>query len=72
MASDLFALGSSLYELVAGHQPYEGEEDSLIEEHFRGGQYPDVQHLLMGKVILGCWKSTFFDASAILDQIFND
>lgn len=64
--SDLFALGSVLYELVVGQYPYESLDDMTIEALYRQGSFPSVQGLFLGKVILRCWTARFQSASDIL------
>lgn len=54
--SDLFALGSTLYELVAGRKPYEGMSDESIESLFGEGKFPNTEGLLLDDIILGRWK----------------
>ncbi|KAF4448128.1 serine/threonine protein kinase [Fusarium austroafricanum] len=49
--SDLFALGSTLYELVAGSRPYEGKKDDVIEAHFMNHEYPSTEDVLLGDII---------------------
>ena len=66
--SDLFALGSSLYELVAGHRPYQGLDDALIDAFYRDSTFPPVEHLLIGKVITGCWMTEFASAQDAIQR----
>ncbi|RVX68343.1 hypothetical protein B0A52_07346 [Exophiala mesophila] len=49
--SELFALGSLLYELETARQPYSDKEDAEVEELFRQDQFPDTEGLILGKVI---------------------
>jgi len=64
--SDLFALGSALYELLVGQIPYEGQSDESIELLFRKGEFASTEGLLFGDVIMGCWKRKFSSAKDIL------
>ncbi|KAF2176869.1 kinase-like protein [Zopfia rhizophila CBS 207.26] len=64
--SDLFALGSSLYELMAGRTPYNGLEEQLIQSLFRLGKFPNTHGLLLGDIIMGCWTKEFSSAKDIL------
>ena len=65
--SDLFALGSSLYELVTGQSPYEGLSDESIELLFQKENFPSTETILLGDVIANCWKQKYHSAKDILD-----
>lgn len=64
--TDLFALGSVLYELVVGHRPYKDLDDHTIESLYEQRQFPNVEKLLFGEIILGCWKGRFLSAEEVL------
>lgn len=64
--SDLFALGSTLFELITGKEPYYDQPDESIEAFFREGIFPDVEGLLLGEIIKGCWTMRFLSAKEIL------
>ena len=66
VASDLFALGSVLYELVVGENPYEGLNDDTIVTLFEQGQFPSVKGLLLGNIIIRSWKMQFVSADDLL------
>jgi serine/threonine protein kinase len=52
--TDLFALGSTLYEIMTGEQPYCDLADEAVEERFRHGVFPDVATIPMGdQAVLG-------------------
>jgi serine/threonine protein kinase len=64
--SDLFAVGSAVYEIMTGHEPYE-HLDSIddmeeIESLFKDGKFPSTDHLLAGNVIQGCWRQRYDSA----------
>lgn len=65
VASDVFALGSSLYELVAGQRPYEGMEEQQIQWLFGVGSFPNTDGLLLGDMITCCWNKVFNSAEDI-------
>lgn len=64
--SDLFGLGSTLYELIIGKAPYEGLSSESIENLFRINVFPDVNNLPLGDLIMGCWVKKFRSAKDIL------
>lgn len=65
--SDLFALGSSLYELIAGQSPYEELDDESIGLLFEKECFPSTERLLLGTIITSCWKREFLSAEDMLD-----
>lgn len=64
--SDLFALGSCLYELVAGECPYEGEDDLVVMSLYEEGKLVNPENLYLGDIISGCWERRFSSADDIL------
>ncbi|KAM4060573.1 protein tyrosine kinase domain-containing protein [Hirsutella rhossiliensis] len=57
--SELFALGSTFYEIVEGKRPFEGLEEMAIQESFRDGLLPDLESLPLGNVIAKCWRQEY-------------
>jgi serine/threonine protein kinase len=53
--SDLFTLGSTLYEVMARKRPYKGMPDDAITKLYSEGIFPDVTSVLCGDAITGCW-----------------
>lgn len=52
--SDLFALGSALYELEYGSAPFVEMDDEVTTRRFTDGELPDVGGLRLRSLILGC------------------
>jgi len=65
--SDLFALGSTLFELVTGKAPYDGQPCESIEAFFGKGIFPSVEKLLLGEIIKRCWTIEFSSAKEVLE-----
>jgi hypothetical protein len=66
--SELFALGSMLYEIETTNKPYPDKNDGELEELFKADKYPDTGKLILGEVITKCWMAQYKDASeAIVD-----
>jgi serine/threonine protein kinase len=64
--SDLFAVGSAIYEIMTGHEPYE-HLDSIddmeeIEALIAAGKFPSTTNILAGNVIGGCWRQEYDSA----------
>ena len=67
VGSDLFALGSTLFDLTTGEAPYEGQPHESIEALFRDGIFPSVEGLLLGEITTGCWTTKFASAKEALE-----
>lgn len=78
---DIFSLGSVLYAIVKGHWPFrtgtgtfasteEMEEYEVsVDACFASGEFPSVEGLFGGDIILGCWDGTFSQASEIMAAV---
>lgn len=68
--TDLFALGSLLYEIMTGETPYQSCEDQEVEEYFRKGIFPTTKDVpLLGRIMLGCWRGAYESAEAVYQDI---
>ncbi|KAF1347693.1 kinase-like domain-containing protein [Delphinella strobiligena] len=70
--SDIFALGSALYELEAGTVPFVDKDDEAISACFQAGQFPDVEGLYFGPVIAACWRGSLRTARDLLAVFEKD
>ncbi|KFZ09773.1 hypothetical protein V502_08511 [Pseudogymnoascus sp. VKM F-4520 (FW-2644)] len=66
--SDLFALGSTLYEVITGNPPYKGKLDGDIAQLYSNGSFPDVTGILCEHIIMGCWEGRFMSAAEVLEN----
>jgi serine/threonine protein kinase len=65
--ADLFALGSTLYELMTESRPYAGLTDEVILEHYSKGGFAKTESLGgMGSIITKCWRGEYKDCSHIV------
>ncbi|OAL37098.1 hypothetical protein AYO20_03575 [Fonsecaea nubica] len=67
--TELFALGSLLYELSTGLEPYDDKPLSDITSLFRAKQFPPVGHLVLGPVINKCWMGQYTDTKELVGDI---
>jgi serine/threonine protein kinase len=68
--SELFALGSTLYEIMTGSIPYAGLSDSSIRAAYQKNDFPDINHLeALRDIITSCWQRQYQSADEILVDI---
>ncbi|KAG9247661.1 kinase-like domain-containing protein, partial [Calycina marina] len=80
-ATDIFSLGSVLYTILKGHWPYRAlrgsfdsleemeQYETLVDDRFKQGIFPDVKGLFGGEVIMGCWSQKYSDMNKILEDV---
>jgi len=57
MRTEMFALGSLLYEIISGRKPLENLSDEDVEHKYRSGEFPnEVLSMPLGNIILDCWN----------------
>ncbi|KAE9982211.1 hypothetical protein EG327_005920 [Venturia inaequalis] len=67
---DLFALGSTFYEVLTGESPYAECEEDEIRSLFSDSVFPETTGLgPMGYIILGCWQSKYVSAHEVYSEI---
>lgn len=73
--SDLFAVGSAIYEIMTGHEPYEHLDsiDDLeeIEALFRDQKFPSTEGILAHSVIENCWRQRYDSARECVRDLAN-
>lgn len=67
--SDLFALGSCIFQIVTGNEPYQGLEDKDIEDKFEEQVFPELGNMLFAEVIRKCWFCEFESADEVLQAL---
>lgn len=68
---DLFALGSAIYCIMAGQEPFHELSDGEAEDNYRVGKFPDVGKMACGDVIRRCWNAEAASAQEVYD-FFQD
>jgi hypothetical protein len=67
--TDLFALGSTIYEIMTGKQPYAELTDADVESNFRTGTFPSVDSIVCGELITQCWEGKASSAGQLQDSL---
>lgn len=67
--TELFALGSTLYEIWTGRKPYQDKSDEDVIRCFRDSQFPDVENLPPASVISKCWRGSYSNATEVVNDL---
>jgi serine/threonine protein kinase len=68
--ADIFALGSTMVEVLCGQTPYEGCTDKEIKDLFDKSKFPETKHLgPVGTIIAGCWEGKLTSADEVSESI---
>jgi serine/threonine protein kinase len=67
--TDLFALGSTIYEIMTSGKPYENLPDDEVESRYRQGIFPNVKTICCGEVIESCWRAELVSAAEVMRSI---
>ena len=70
--TDLFALGSTLFEIFTGTQPYYDLADDMVEELFQKGQFPGLELVTRGRVIKACWEGTIHSVNDVVAALQDE
>lgn len=71
VTTDLFALGSTLYEIFQGTSPYQDVPSDEVERLFTLQEFPDVSGIACGNIIRQCWLSQI-DSAADVQAAIRD
>jgi serine/threonine protein kinase len=69
--SEIFALGSTIYELDTTSKPYEGKADKEIERLFSAQDFPDTSTLVLGEAVTKCWKAEYKNIGEAREDIMR-
>ncbi|KAH6712138.1 kinase-like domain-containing protein [Leptodontidium sp. MPI-SDFR-AT-0119] len=67
---DIFALGSTLYEIMTGDVPYHELPEEEVEARYSKGEFPETNFLgPIGDVITLCWHGQYSSFDTIITDI---
>ncbi|KAM3068997.1 hypothetical protein ACMFMG_004173 [Clarireedia jacksonii] len=72
-ATELFALGSVIFEITTRHQPYEHLPDLLVTKRFSEGDFPvhEITRPEIRCIVERCWKSTYVQISEVCEELLE-
>jgi serine/threonine protein kinase len=69
--TDIFALGTLIYTIMSGIEPYPELSDVDVEERYRRQEFPDTSHIVCGRMILQCWKKEYVSARELVHDLVS-
>lgn len=70
-ATDVFAIGSLIYEIVTVKPPYDELEDDDVKELFKRAEFPSTANIYLGSIVRGCWVGEHETAKQVLDAMLT-
>ncbi|KJK81279.1 hypothetical protein H634G_03298 [Metarhizium anisopliae BRIP 53293] len=68
-ADDIFSLGSLMYFIMGGEEPYSELDEEEVERCFENLDFPASDHLGCGTVIQNCWDGRFTTAEKVVQGL---
>ena len=69
VATDIFALGSSIYQIFTSHPPYHDLEAEEVQARFTDKVFPDLGDVPYQDVIRACWLGDLDSPQAVLHEL---
>ncbi|KAF2105483.1 hypothetical protein BDV96DRAFT_592411 [Lophiotrema nucula] len=69
ITTEVFAVGSLIFEISTGKRPYDDIEDEEVESFFRQKVFPRTTDVCFGDIIEKCWFGDFKSVAEILHAI---
>lgn len=64
--TDVFALGTLMYTIMVGVEPYPDLSDSEVEDCYRRQEFPETNSIACGRMILRCWSGEYASAEEVV------
>jgi len=71
--TDIFALGSTIYHILKGHEPFPeldpDEDEEEVERLWQAKQFPSLESNLGGLVVHRCWGGMYKSAAEVAEDL---
>ncbi|OAL57043.1 hypothetical protein IQ07DRAFT_594472 [Pyrenochaeta sp. DS3sAY3a] len=65
---DLFALGSTIYFIATGHEPFEElTDEDQVEKLYKDGVFPELTGVPFAEIIALCWRQEAESAKMVME-----
>jgi serine/threonine protein kinase len=69
--TDLFALGSAMYEMATGKLPYEDKSSKEVQNLYKADRFPKLPQIPdLGRVIENCWRQSYESARDVVNDLY--
>ena len=69
VGSELFALGSTIYEIWTTKQPYRDMSDVEVRELYKSNRFPDLDGIPAAGIIKKCWLGAYSSAVDVVSDL---
>ncbi|KAF1360880.1 kinase-like protein [Lizonia empirigonia] len=71
--TDIFALGSTIYHIVTGHQPFPElntiDDEAVFWDRYEQGHFPSLETISGSHIIRSCWQGEYTSASKVFEDL---
>jgi serine/threonine protein kinase len=70
---DLFALGSTIYFIATGHEPYEElTDEDQVKRLYENGVFPELSEVPFAEIIALCWRQEAESAKMVIELMIGE
>ncbi|KAI9843965.1 MAG: hypothetical protein M1837_006006 [Sclerophora amabilis] len=68
--NEIFALGSTFFEIMTGKRPYPDLEEHVVENAYREGKFPELDSLEWGSTVIDkCWRGGYNSMDFLVEDV---
>jgi hypothetical protein len=67
--TEIFAIGSLIYEITTGSRPYDDIEDDEVMKRYSSKDFPSLLGIECGGIIYKCWTQSYGNVDDVLHAV---